>query len=83
MQFDPKTIALLLGTAGASGLLGWAIRGLKKGASAELAEEIKIDQEHLAEAKKTATPKDDIEWQKRIEAKRRLKAIVDAIPDPP
>ncbi len=83
MNIDPKFLLGLIGVTGVGGLIGWILKGVIGGAKASAKNELELACEALERAKKTADPKDDIEAEKHYKNVRRLKALVDALPDPP
>lgn len=82
IRAHPELLGALGISGGVGGLLGWLIKGIVGGVRAELTEEQKIAQEALVHALSTPDPADDVAATKKLNGIRRLKAIVDALPQP-
>ena len=77
---NPDVQKLIGGSSTLAFILGIAVKMLLPMLRGGLKNEHEMACEALQKALKTADPKDDAEAQKRIDAVRRIRALVDSLP---
>ena len=78
---SPQVLALLGISGGIGGLIGWFWKSARSAAQSAAKNELELAIEALERAKRTPAADDDVAAQKHVDNVKRLKALVDALPE--